>query len=188
MPRPNILYVLVLFVAVAGQPIAGAHQQFAERSRTEKAKPRDFPDLPKHVRKALEKRPCLVPQVDSLPSPHNVISGEFSRTGQKDWVALCSSNGRLHVVVLWQRHSPCPEVVTEMKEENALQAMEGGVLAFSLTIVRAEPAYIEQKQREYEPARTLKPSHDGIEITFVGKASTIAYCNGKDWVMLQGAD
>src|ERR1700722_1240127 len=43
--------------------------------------PTAFPELPKNVAAALQRRGCTVPQVPMIAGRHNVIKGEFSKPG-----------------------------------------------------------------------------------------------------------
>ena len=44
--------------------------------------PSAFPELPKSIRRELERRGCTIPQVWADKKPQNVIKGEFTRKGQ----------------------------------------------------------------------------------------------------------
>lgn len=60
--------------------------------QTVRLKSSDFNELPKEIIKNLEQRGCTIPQIWHDKTLHNVISGEFSKKGQKDWAVLCSIN------------------------------------------------------------------------------------------------
>jgi hypothetical protein len=47
-------------------------------------KPTVFPELPKNLMAALQRRGCTIPQVPMIDGRHNVIKGEFSKPGQTD--------------------------------------------------------------------------------------------------------
>jgi len=63
--------------------------------------PSAFPELPRNIRRELERRGCTIPQVWEDRKPHNVIKGEFTRKGQTDWAVLCSLN-RVSSILIFQ--------------------------------------------------------------------------------------
>src|SRR5512132_4208747 len=52
--------------------------------------PSTFRQLPANVRRDLERRGCLVPQVWDRKRPHNVIHGAFTSAHASEWAVLCS--------------------------------------------------------------------------------------------------
>lgn len=72
--------------------------------------PKDFPNLPKQVRKKLDEKKCTIPQTKK-GKPHNVIRGEFARPGQKDWAAFCQIDGQWKILFVWGGRMKCEDEI-----------------------------------------------------------------------------
>lgn len=70
-------------------------------------RPDDFKAVPARVRSKLNEGQCLIPQDAENTVPHNIVSGEFARQGQQDWVAYCSVHGKSKLMVVWGGPSQC---------------------------------------------------------------------------------
>ena len=55
--------------------------------------PADFPQLPRDVLRYLTERRLMIPQSFGVPTPHNVIVGQFRQRGQTDYAVLASRDG-----------------------------------------------------------------------------------------------
>ena len=64
--------------------------------------PSAFRELPGGLVRELQKLGCTIPQVSGVTQPHNVIRGEFAKTGKTDWAALCSKDEVSTVLVFWK--------------------------------------------------------------------------------------
>lgn len=150
--------------------------------------PSAFPQLPPEIRGQLEAKGCLIPQSFEGPEPHNVIRGEFGQEGQIDWAALCSKGGKTSLQVLWSGPSKCKSEFPEVDDLHGLQGMGNGKIEYSAKLARATPEYIVSHHEAYNVPLPVEPNHDGIELIFLGKASSISYCSEGEWLRLQGAD
>lgn len=151
--------------------------------------PQDFVELPQNLKDALENRGCLIPQVFDTKKKHNVISGEFSRNGKKDWAALCSKNEVTSILVFWEGSETSVSDIFSAPESAYMQDMVGdGTMGFSRAIDTVGKDYIISHYKEYGGTKPPKIEHDGINDAFVEKASTVLYFHQGKWMELQGAD
>jgi len=153
--------------------------------------PSSFGDLPAEVVKALEARSCMIPQVDeiTLKGPHNVISGEFLRTGQSDWAVLASSEGTCEILVFPEGKADRIIELAPFEEESYTQRVASGKMGFSRRIGAVGEDFIREQHKAHggpEPPTVI--DHQGIDDYFVGKASVVHYFDGENWLKLQGAD
>jgi hypothetical protein len=149
--------------------------------------PSAFPDLPKTLRTALQRRGCLVPQVPRRKQPHNVIKGEFSRRGQTDWAILCSAGGVSSILVFWNGSDANPAQIAEAKDLDRLQDSGTG-WAYSREISSVDRAYILGHYRTYGGLKPPPIDHKGINDAFAGKGSVVFYLDHEKWLQLTGAD
>jgi hypothetical protein len=150
-----------------------------------------FHDVPEAIRTQLANKGCTVPQTWTDDQPHNIVSGEFARKGQKDWAALCSVEGKSTIVVFWGGKSSCAPLKNRWMESESFQDADGkGTMRFSLKLGVASPNAILKHRTEYGEATAagIYPDHDGIDVAFVGNASIVEYCDKGRWHQLQGAD
>ncbi len=144
--------------------------------------PGDFPDLPPELRAALEHRGCTIPQpYDAGGRKKNVITGEFTSAGQTDWAVLCSHERRSAILVFRGGRSGQVDTLAEEPDSQYLQVVAGGQkIGYSRLLAVAPPRVI----RQHFP----HGNHDGIEDTFMGKASVVWYRSGGKWIRVSGAD
>jgi len=179
----KLLYILLLFslpiVRVQGADANGDVQRLS---------PSSFTDVPNRVLQWLRKQGCLIPQAQDVPTPNNLISGEFAARGQKDWAALCSRNGSSAVVVLWGGNSRCDSVLAEADDSWSMQGDGRGKFVYSRMIAPIGKQQILEHQKAYGGKVPSVLDHQGIDAIFVGKASVTRYCHHGKWLALQGAD
>ncbi len=151
-----------------------------EAVKISRLRPSDFRELPAHISTELVRRGCTIPQVTveglEMKEPHNVISGEFARRGQKDWAVLCSTRGRSAVHIFWGRPTKCLSIIGA-QADNAERY-----------IGTADAKYILDHYEAYGGAKPPPLEHLGINDGFAEKASQVWYCYGGRWRLLQGAD
>ena len=149
--------------------------------------PRDFPELPSRIVGELERRQCTIPQTVG-PGPHNVIKGRFTRANQLDWAVLCSRNGSSTILVF--RNAGIRDVATlaPAEDEHFLQGMGGSSIAYSRQIGVANADFIRTMNDEFGHVTLPKLDHHGIDDAFVGKASTVHFWDGRQWLQLAGMD
>jgi hypothetical protein len=150
--------------------------------------PSSFRNVPNDVMKWLQKQKCLIPQVQEVPTPNNLISGEFAAKGQKDWAALCSRNSSSTIVVLWGGKSRCDGVLAESADSLSMQDGGRGKYVYSRMISPIGERQILKRQKAFGGTVPTPLAHQGIDDIFVGKASVTYYCHRGEWRKLQGAD
>ncbi len=156
---------------------------------TTRLNPSAFPSLPSQVRTALERRGCTIPQPSNADHPQNVISGEFTDSKQTDWAVLCSRERRSAILVFRGWRSDQVDELAEEADLQYLQVTTGNrEIGYSRRLAVATPKTIRQRIPVRGAAKPRVTDHDGIENTFVGKASVVWYCLGGKWIRLSGSD
>jgi hypothetical protein len=119
----------------------------------------------------------------------NVAGGEFLVAGSRSWVVLCSVEGVSSILVFDHDGRLAAELATAA-DRNFLQGMGSDGIAFSRLVTAASPAQIlRHYEQAEEPLEALPEiTHDGLDDAFMGKASTILYFTGSQWITLPGAD
>jgi hypothetical protein len=146
-----------------------------------KLKPSAFRALPAGIVTELNRRACSIPQVSiegyETGKPHNVVSGEFARKGQKDWAALCSRGGQTAIHIFWGRPTKCASIIGAAEDE------AGRYLGV------ADAKYIRVHYEAYGgPELPPLLDHLGLNDGFAETASQVWYCYRGKWRVLQGAD
>lgn len=149
--------------------------------------PDAFPDLPYAVKKELERRQCTVPQTFISTQPHNVIHGEFARNGQEDWAVLCSRGRMSGIIVFWGGAGEDVFAFPASPDRNYLQGTGSGI-AYSRAIGAVGKDYILERHEWYGGPEPPDITHEGINVAFVEKASSVLYFEKGEWLNLQGAD
>ncbi|HEX8458181.1 MAG TPA: hypothetical protein VF656_12845 [Pyrinomonadaceae bacterium] len=149
--------------------------------RINKLPPTAFPALPRRIVRELVRRGCTIPQVTveglEMKEPHNVVSGEFAREGQKDWAVLCSRRGLSAIHIFWGRPTRCASIIGA-ETDNAERF-----------IGTADSKYILSHYESYGGTTPPPPPHHlGINDGYAESASQVHYCHHGKWLLLQGAD
>jgi hypothetical protein len=153
--------------------------------------PSAFPELPVVVRHELERRNCRIPQLGPAfgSQRSNVVSGHFARPGQRDWAVLCSRSDSSQVLLFWNGRTTDVKAWEPTADGSWLQSMGPGGIQYSQHLAVADSAAIVTYAREYGGQLPPGPiTHDGLEMGFAAKASSIAYWFNGRWYTLQGAD
>ncbi len=151
--------------------------------------PKAFPQLPQKIMHNLQTRGCTVPQSYGNSVPHNVISGEFIKKGQKDWAILCSKNKVSSILVFCNGSTKYVAKIAEAEDRGFLQGIDGaGNIGYSRAIDVVDRNYILEHYKAYSGPKPPPINHQGIDDGFLGKASTVLYYYGGEWLKLQGAD
>lgn len=163
-------------------------------------KPSEIPGLPSKILHELERRGCLVPQpayLDYGKMPRNAIKGEFAKPGQVDWIVMCSVGARATVLGFWGGKASCPLSTEWTDEKNSIQTLscnefgaycENGVgYGFSGMIDKVEGKRLKHFVK-LEGRKWTGNEHAGLENIFLGKASTLVYCDKGVWINLGGSD
>jgi hypothetical protein len=148
--------------------------------------PSHIDGLPKQITDELIARGCTIPQTDG--QPHNAISGSFAVDGQKDWAVLCSRNGSSSIQVFWGGTVQCSSEIAARQNRDLLQDIGEGRIGYSRGIGLADKGHILAHSEASEDPQHPPIFHDGIDDVFMGKGSTIHYCDKGQWVQLMGAD
>jgi hypothetical protein len=157
-------------------------------SLTLRLQPSAFPQLPKGIVNYLEKEGYTIPQCCQDSNPHNVISGFFAKAAQRDWAVLASRNRVSAILVFWNGSDRQPAVVDPVRDRSFLQQIREDSVGFSRTISVAHKDFIVRHLDSYEGTKPLPIDHEGIEDTFVDKASGVHYYDKGKWLQLPGLD
>jgi hypothetical protein len=178
--------VVVLALCLTAWPSVGAQPTRNDWRRAdetiERLQPGAFPDLPPELRTALEHRGCTIPQpYDVGGRKKNVITGAFTSAGQTDWAVLCSHEKRSAILVFRAGRSGQVDTLAEEPDSQYLQVVAGGQKIGYSRLLAVAPAKV---------VRQLFPqgNHDGIENTFMGKASVVWYRSGGKWIRVPASD
>lgn len=141
--------------------------------------PSAFPELPQNLRRELERRGCMIPQVAEHPRPHNVIRGQFARPGQTDWAVLCSVGPVSTILVFWSGSERNPAALAAIPDADRLYSRE---------IRAVGRQFILQHFQAHGGPKPPPIDHQAIDDAFVGKASVVFYWHRGKWLELTGAD
>jgi hypothetical protein len=150
--------------------------------------PSAFPELPRNLVAALQRRGCAIPQVPMIDGHHNVIKGEFSKPGQTDWAVLCSALGVSSVLVFWNGSEANPAQIASRSDVDRLQGWVGNKIVYSSSIMPVGRGYILEHYKAYGGEKPPPIDHQGINDVFYGKASEVLYFYRGKWHHLSGAD
>jgi hypothetical protein len=147
--------------------------------------PAEYRSIPAEVRVFLEQRHCRLPETKNYEKyPLNVVSGHFAQADQTDWAALCIVKDQPRVVVLWGGKASCSdEIRSGWPLEHALPHESAG----SMYLMPVSAKQILEYRRFFGDPHDNQVTHQGIEVGG-DQASLIYYCDGKDWLELQGND
>jgi hypothetical protein len=161
-------------------------------------RPTDFPATPANVQTELERQNCLIPQDIETKSPTNIVSGEFAKEGQRDWVAFCSVKGKSHLVVIWGGSAKCsgdPFGMDEPFSDDFLYEDWDGQWGttrhhgefWKLSVVPRAKVVARQRAGLAEPPLLQSASHDALQSTSVAGANVV-YCTNGKWREIAYAD
>ena len=190
MQKKIFLLVLVVSAALCSVQGHGAQDKWLMAdAATTRLPPTAFPQLPRRIMHHLQARGCTVPQSYGSSVPHNVISGEFARKGQKDWAVLCSKNKVSSILVFWGGSTKSVAQIAGAEDRGFLQGIDGaGKIGFSRVIGVVDRKHILRNYKEYGGPKPPPIDHQGIDDAFMEKASTARYYYRGKWLELQGAD
>jgi hypothetical protein len=164
-------------------------------------RPDDFANVPVKIRKELNKRRCLIPQDSETNGMINIVPGEFVRSGQTDWAAYCSVDGKSNVVVIWGGVAKCagePFGFDKPLQDDAVyknadpqqmgRAPARGVYWRLETIPQSQVVAAEKRRILLNPGKSLSsPKHDALQRSSVMGVDGTYCVNGK-WKGLWYAD
>jgi hypothetical protein len=190
LARPAVVLLFLLFFPALLLAQTAAEWQ-AAADRIVRLAPANFRDLPPVVRRELESRGCLIPQLGSAfgSDRSNVVSGQFARPGQRDWAVLCSRADSSQVLLFWGGRADRVADWAPTPDAAWLQSMGTLGIQYSQYLATADSAAIAMYAREHGGPLPPGPiTHHGLEVGFAEKASAISYWNEGRWYALQGAD
>jgi hypothetical protein len=150
--------------------------------------PSAFPELPGKIVQELQRRGCTVPQEAFTKKPHNVVRGDFARSGQLDWVILCSLNRVSSILVFFNGSERNVQEIAKMEDRIFLQGITADQIGFSRGIRPVGKDFIVGHYKAYGGPKPPTIDHQGIDDAFIEKASVTWYFDGRNWLKLTGAD
>lgn len=195
-----VLIALAGTIGIAGVCCAQASQVAAQKSKTaakapvskesaiRRVQPGDVKELPTEFVEKLNARGCTIPQFDSgdggegvAAETNNVIHGEFTRHGQVDWAVLCSNGRTSTVVIFWGKATACASQLARLDDAHFMQQGAGKKMHYSRAIEASDMSKVGGRGPK-------QMTHQGIYDEFVGKSSSLFYCNEGKWRIFPGAD
>lgn len=145
-----------------------------------------FPDIPDPIASALTSRGCLIPQTYGAHGPENVIHGSFERSGSADWAVLCSSGGKVSLLVFLASGSPsAPATLNSAMEISRLQQDDAtGELGFDWGIDTATPKQVHDGEAGTRK-RSGAPDHDCIADSVIGHAPIYRCLQAGKWITFE---
>jgi hypothetical protein len=184
--------MLVAVAALTAAVATRAHAQSTPWDSAERAirrlPPSAFAQLPAPVRRDLERRGCTVPQAFYPETPHNVVSGQFTRVGRVEWAVLCSTRDSSRILVYGGDSATGPNELAVEADKGKLQTIGDGKIGYSRAIGRARPATMRRLATDFGGKVPEPLDHDGINDAFLEKASAIHYLHRGKWMLLRGMD
>ena len=182
MKTPCIVAALAILLAL---PLTAQNQ---DTNPQKLVSPATYTYIPKPLRAALDKRGCRLPELATYDGKTrmNAVSGHFLNSTQIDWAALCIVNDHPRIVVLWggtTKPACSSEISTGWPLEQSFAHEAGG----GLFLARASTKAILEYRKFFGDTNTNPVAHEGINVGDE-KASLIYYCDGKNWLQLQGDD
>lgn len=184
----SLTLIFIVFASLAYQANAQDKWQIADKA-TIRLEPTAFSQLPENIIFFLQKRKCTVPQSFGNTVPHNVVRGQFAKSGQFDWAVLCSRDRVSSILIFWNGSIKSVAEIASSDDKDFLQTVDGaGSVGFSRAIDVVDSDYILEHYGEYGGKKTPEIKHQGINDAFIEKASSVHYFYRRQWLRLQGAD
>lgn len=182
-----VIIALILLVSLQSKAQERDKRLLADEA-TVRLAPTAFQRLPKNIVKYLKARKCSIPQSFINSSPHNVIRGQFARSGQFDWAVLCSRQRVSAILVFWNGSTKSVAEIARREDKDFLQVIADEKVGFSRGISVVGKDYILKHYLDYGGKKPPKSRHQGINDAFIEKASSVHYLYRGRWLELQGAD
>jgi len=160
----------------------------ATDEQTVRLNPAAFPELPRKLVAALQRRGCTVPQVPMIDGRQNVIKGEFAMAGEIDWAVLCSVRRVSSILIFWAGSEVNFAEIEKRKDLDGLQGWGGTKIVYSRKIALADKIFIRDHATILGAVKPPPIDHQGIDDEFVGKGSEVLYLYRGKWLHLTGAD
>ena len=184
---------VILLPLVLGPTTQAAQDRWARAdSVLRRLPPSAFPQVPRLIRQALERRGCTIPQVALLGVPDsartNVVAGSFTRRSRREWAVLCSVDRISRILVFVRGRVDSILELAPAADRQYLQLDSNNAVGYTRALARARPAHIRRHARAFDSPLPSPIDHDGIEDAFVEKASQIWYWHRGQWLILMGMD
>jgi len=143
-----------------------------------------YPNLPLDVAGQLTDRGCLIPQTYEARRPENVVHASLQRPGSSDWAVLCSTQGKVTLIVFFGTAPGQPLTLASAPETQRLQTHFGTVvLGFNWGIDPATPEAIRQAQIGLSP-RPARIDHDALADSDIDKKTIYRFYAKGSWSIL----
>lgn len=182
------LLIMTISVTFAQTPPPPKLRFDEAEQRIVRLPPAAFPELPANLVTELVRRGCTIPQEVFTKKPHNVIQGDFAKSGQTDWAVLCSVKGVSTILVFWNGSEKYPAQLDTLADRIFLQGITPDEIGYSRGISAVGNDFI---MRHYQADSGPKPPpihHQGINDAFLEKGSEVLYFYSGKWLKLAGAD
>lgn len=147
--------------------------------------PSTFRQLGTNVRRDLERRGCLVPQVWDRKVPHNVIQGAFTSAHASEWAVLCSVREHSQILIYQIDPAGAAQVVDSLKRSSDaawVQSVGEGRWGYSRFIQALPRQQIRAWRVDIDRNKIPQPiDHDAIEDVFLEKAGQAFYFARGRW-------
>jgi hypothetical protein len=146
----------------------------------------DFPDLPAGLAKDLTNRGCRIPQVQGVSKRHNVIQGEFRKSGQHDWAVLCLQKNTSIIFVYWNGAARNPAQLAPL-DETITPSKIGYYRILRVVGEKFIRRHYDASASEMDPLPKIL-DHDAIDDGVFEKGSSVHYLDHGKWLTLAGSD
>ncbi len=144
-----------------------------------------FPDLPDSIANVLNERGCMIPQTYQAHHPENVVEASLERAGSADWAVLCSTHGKVELLVFFARTPGHPVTLASAAEMDRLQAHDSsGVLGFDWGIDQASPQQVREAQAGMEHHPPLL-DHDALAETVINQRTAYHFYAKNNWTLVE---
>jgi len=145
-----------------------------------------FPELPAPIRETLTARGCVIPQTYQAKRPENVIHASLERPGSQDWAVLCSTQGKVSLLVFFASASASkPAVLASAEKTVRLQAHDPtGELGFNWGIDPATPRQVHDAEASlvHRPPPT---DHDCVAESIIDRRTVYHLFQDGSWHHVQ---
>jgi hypothetical protein len=172
--------------------------------------PSAFPEIPRGVRQALERRGCVIPQ--NFASTHdttaetrnaeladraNVVHGQFFERGKTEWAVICSAHGTTSIMFIPDDTTRRSTISPKMAQLSASpdstwveRNYDGGwVVDPAIFLTKASTINRTRDGAKLDSAERARPIHDGLQVADMldGSGYTI-YWTGRRWIQVSSYD
>ncbi|MEE9413070.1 MAG: hypothetical protein V3V22_08475 [Methylococcales bacterium] len=183
----NILLIVFIILPITGYADS-QENELVTRKLPARVSPADYPDIPEIIADGLIRLGCEIGQSVDRHVPHNVIEGEFRKTGTKDIAVLCANKLMSSIVVFWGGSSVDYDILAVNKNNQGLTKWKGRDLGYVRLLSAVGKKQIMSFYEGFGGPKPPLIDHQGIDDYISGKASRIYYYHEGKWLILQGMD